>query len=169
MKPRISIVSLPVLYILAAGLAALAWAVEPARSRPPASEPVAVSVTEFQQAMPIGYLGLPLGTVVRVTGVAIDGDTTRLRADLGKTLLRIETVNGKSLESPVDFDFGRARDDVRKPAAGERFDYFVHEYGHFDGVVTPPKELRIRTATVANDGFHYRRYVAIHASNLVSQ
>lgn len=33
----------------------------------------------------------------------------------------------------MELEFLRAPDDVRKPAGGERFDYHVYEYGHFDG------------------------------------
>ena len=104
---------------------------------------------------------------VGAADVAVDGDATGFRADLGMTLLRINDVDGKKLESPIDVEFGRASRDVRKPTAGERFDYYVHEYGHFDGEVEPPKELNIPKLPVASNGFHYQRYVTVHASNAI--
>ena len=167
MKTPVSSLLLLVLLVFAADQATLSWAEKPAPSMPPTAEPAALSVTKFEGTMPVGYLGVPLGTVVRVTGVAIDGDTTRRKADAGKTLLLIEVVNDKKLPRPILFEFLRAAREVRKPAAGVRFDYYVHEYGHFDGVVEPPKELGINTLPVANDGFYYRRYVTVHASNPV--
>lgn len=169
MKTRFRSVLPHVPLAFTAALVAILWANDSARTKPPSAEPVAVSVSKFAQALPVGYLGVPLGTVVRITGVAIDGDTLGWKAAAGKTFLRIETVNGKRLEQPIDFEFLRAPREVRQPAAGERFDYYVHEYGHFDGVVTPPKELGIRTVIVANDGFYYQRYVTVHASNPVQK
>jgi hypothetical protein len=86
------------------------------------------------------------------------------KADQGKVLLRVTAVNGKELRQPVDFEFVRAAKSAPRPAPGDRFDYYLHEYGHFDGEVTPPKELPIDEPEVASDGFYYRRYVAIHAA-----
>ena len=88
-----------------------------------------ISVVNFGTDNVIGHLGHPLGTVVRVTGIAIDGDTTRLKRDMGKTLLEIHTVNGELLEEKILFDFHRAAKSVVKPNAGEEFDFYVHEYG----------------------------------------
>ena len=63
--------------------------------------PAAVSVKQFGAKNVIGRLGRPLGTVVRITGTCIDGDRTRRRADLGKTLLVVRTVNGTKLDDPL--------------------------------------------------------------------
>ena len=120
MKTRFWSMWLLVPLALTAGLVALLWANDSAWSKPLTAEPAAVSVTKFEQALPVGYLGVSLGTVVRVTGVAIDGDTLGWKGAAGKTFLRIETVNGKRLEQPIDFEFLRAPREVREPAAGER-------------------------------------------------
>lgn len=156
--------------VVSSAFLAFTWAQTPAiplpETKPILVEPISVGSLERQ--LPVGHLGVPLGKVVRVTGEAFDGSTTRLRADLGKTLLQIVTVNGTKLAEPVVFEFLRAPDSVKKPAAGERFDYYVHEYGHFDGVVTPPEELGIKgSGPMANDGFYYRRYITVHSSNPV--
>lgn len=169
MKTRFRSALLLVPLAFTAGFVALSWTDCPARPKPPDTRRVGVSVARFAQPLPVGYLGVPLGTVVRVTGMAIDGTTLLWKTYDGKTMLHIETVNGKRLARPVDFEFFRADNEVRKPAFGERFDYYVHEYGHFDGVVTPPKELGIPTVLVANDGFHYRPYVTVHASKPIQK
>jgi hypothetical protein len=101
--------------------------------------------------------------------MAVDGAETRRKAYSGQTLLKIEMVNDKPLANPVYFTFRRAADGIDKPESGTRFDYFVHEWGSFDGVVQPPEELGIETPIVAHDGFHYRPEITIHKSNAVDQ
>ncbi|MBP3957481.1 hypothetical protein J8F10_19715 [Gemmata sp. G18] len=156
-----------VLPIAAAGSVMLSWA-HPSAPAKPRMDVTPVSVASLEDQLPVGHLGVPLGTVVRVTGEALDGSTTGAKADAGKTLLRIVAVNGKELAKPVVFEFLRAPKDVKEPKAGEKIDYYVHEYGEFDGVVTPPKELGIEgPLMIANDGFHYRRHLTVHASNPV--
>jgi hypothetical protein len=124
-----------------------------------------VSVTSFRPDNVIGHLGVPLGTVVRVRGICIDGDTTRRKKYAGITLLQIETVNGERLESPFLVPFGRAARELETPVRGQRFDYYVHEHGSFDGVVELPQELETTSPIVANDGFYYRPQVTVWKSN----
>lgn len=125
-----------------------------------------ISVSRFGRDNVIGHLLHPLGTIVRVTGIALDGNTTRRRADEGKTLLKIETVNGETLEQPFTVPFGRAAEQIAHPSHGQRFDFYVHEWGEFDGIVTIPDGLGIDAPMVANDGFYYRPQITIHKSNL---
>lgn len=82
-----------------------------------------ISVADFGPNNVIGHLGHPLGTIVRVTGKAVDGDSTRRKANMGKILLKIFTVNGEKLNTPILFDFHRSPDTVAKPKPGENFDY----------------------------------------------
>jgi hypothetical protein len=124
-----------------------------------------VMVKSFRPKNVIGLLGHPLGTVVRVSGIVVDGNSPRVKALDGKTLLRIETVNGSTLGEPATFQFGRAARDIKEPQPGERFDFFVHEHGAFDGVVDPPRELNIDHPNFAHDGFYYRPAITIHKSN----
>ena len=112
----------------------------------------------------VGYLGYPLGTVVRVTGEVVDGNTTTLRRDMGRTLLEVHAVNGVKLDKTVVFDFSESEKRFAKPRPGHSFDYYVHESGGFHGVVEPPKELGIDHPVFANDGFYYRRHITIHKS-----
>ena len=67
-----------------------------------------ISVADFGNKNVIGHLGHPLGTVVHVTGIAVDGKTTRMKRDMGKTLLEIHTVNGEKLKTKASFEFRRA-------------------------------------------------------------
>jgi len=126
-----------------------------------------ISVAAFRPKAVVGHLGQPLGSVIRVTGMTVDGEETRRKADSRETLLKIETVNGEQLATPVYFTFRRAADGIDKPESGKPFDYYVHEWGSFDGVVEPPKELGIETPVVAHDGFLYRAEITIHKSNTV--
>lgn len=141
------------------------------RTQPPpkqAAEPP-ISARSFGSENVVGYLGKPLGTVVRVTGRASSGDETRRKALVGKTLLNIETVDGQPLETPTWFEFGRAPKEIERPLPGDKFDYYVHESGSFDGVVEPPRELKIDSPVVAHDGFYYRKQITIHKSNIASR
>ena len=133
-----------------------------------AAEPP-ISARSFGKQNVIGYLGKPLGTVVRVTGTVRDNKEMRPKLLSGKTLLNIETVDGQPLETPTWFEFGRAQKEIEQPLPGDKFDYYVHEYGSFDGVVEPPRELKIDSPGVAHDGFYYRKQIAIHKSNIASR
>ncbi len=125
-----------------------------------------VSVKQFAAVKVIGHLGYPLGTVVRITGICVDGDRARRRADVGKTLLEIRAVNGTPLKRPFVVPFERAAVEVTKPNDGDLFDFDAHEWGTFDGIVAVPKDLGIHKPMVANDGFHYRPKVTVHKSNM---
>jgi hypothetical protein len=124
-----------------------------------------VSVTELQPNRVIGMLGQPLGSVVRVTGTSVDGVETGNKADSAQTLLKIQTVNGKPLANPVYFHFNRAAEGIHEPKVGQSFDYFVHEWGAFDGHVELPKEVGVETLPIAHDGFWFRKEITIHKSN----
>ncbi|MCC9641611.1 hypothetical protein LOC71_04945 [Rhodopirellula sp. JC740] len=126
-----------------------------------------VSVKSFGRGNVIGHLGHPLGTVVRITGLVIDGNATRRRVDAGRTLLEVQTVNDVRLDRPFRFAFPRGTE-ISKPKAGDRFDYYAHEQGRFSGIVSVPDELDIEQPIVANDGFHYRPELMIHRSNAVT-
>jgi hypothetical protein len=123
-------------------------------------KPASISVASFGLDNVIGYLGQPLGTLVRVTGVAVSGESTRRKADVGKILLQIEAADGRRLSQPITFEFQRAANGIAKPAPGQRFDYRVHEWGVFDGVVQVPG-----VPAIANDGFFYHRQITIHKDN----
>jgi len=127
-------------------------------------QPETISIAELQPKRVMGLLGQPLGSVVRVTGTSVNGTEAGGKADSAQTVLKIETVNGKPLATPAYFQFGRAADGIPKPAVGEAFDYFVHEWGGFDGAVELPEEIEAEPS-FGHDGFSYRPQLTIHKSN----
>ncbi|MEM9701451.1 MAG: hypothetical protein AAF907_03290, partial [Planctomycetota bacterium] len=119
-----------------------------------------ISVRDLRTESTIGLLGKPLGTVVKVTGIAVDGDTTGWKADLGRTLLRITSVNDARLKHSVTFRYFTGNLDdggTFDPQPGDRFTVWVHEEGGFSGVVEMPRELRGGDRfAFAHDGFYFR-------------
>jgi hypothetical protein len=145
------------------------WAQDGPRREPVAKASENIAVSTFHDRMPIGYLEKPLGTVVRINGECVDGDTLRLKMYASKKILRIDTVDGRKLPEPVDFIFRHDGDNIPVPKPGQRFDYSVHEYGSFDGIVRVPREHRDDENVVglAAPGFGYRSHLEIHKSHPV--
>src|SRR3569832_1483323 len=56
-------------------------------------------------ALPVGRLGLPLGTVVPIEAVIIDGSTAAIKKYDGMYLLRIESVQGRKPAKPFPMVF----------------------------------------------------------------
>ena len=70
-----------------------------------------------------------------------------------------------ALERQFEFPFERAVKNILKPKPGDKFDFYVHEWGSFDGIVKVPEGLGIEKPNVATDGFHYRPEITIHKTN----
>jgi hypothetical protein len=132
------------------------------QTAPQPADPKPIHVNSLMP-VPIGFLGIPLGSVVRVTGEVIDGDTLRLKAASGYMYLRINTVDGRKLESAVDFQFP---DHKYIPKSGSKFDYYVHETGEFGGIVQIPKESGIKNITPQGTMFGYQPKLVIHKNNM---
>ena len=86
----------------------------------------------------IGGLKSPLGTVVRITGVCIDGTQTRISEYKGKLLLDIETVDDVHMDKLPLYIHPAQLGAEQLPGVGDTFDYFVHECGEFSGQVDLP-------------------------------
>ncbi len=126
-------------------------------AREPSQGPIAVASLGPDRV--IGYLGFPLGTVVRVTGTATVVHSRRKATD-ERPVLRIESVNGHPLSTPADFP---VPDGYANPGDGVAFDLYVHEQGSFSGVVDPPPALRDESwLPVTHDGFRYRPDLVVH-------
>ena len=82
------------------------------------------------------------------------------------TPLEQHQFQSEDLEHPFVVPFLRAAKDVPTPADGDSFDYYAHEWGAFDGIVSIPKDLAIDQPMVANDGCHYQPQITIHKSNI---
>lgn len=133
--------------------------------QPRVPESGAVSVKSFADAegiTVIGLLGRPLGTIVRVTGVAVHGTTRDVKASQGDILLTIETVDGKSLKEQVTFLRQAGDAEIKGLSSGDRFDFFCHEAGSFQGNVRIPQGLGIDDRPVQGAGFRYVPRIVIH-------
>lgn len=113
-------------------------------------EPVKVSDIRAQGVT--GDLGLPLGTLVTVEGIVVDGDELRTQATSGRTLLRVEKVGETELPTPVMYPFPE-NSDLERPAAGESFSGVVYETGGFVGA---PEGLFEHVEPFATVGFHFQ-------------
>jgi hypothetical protein len=78
-----------------------------------------------------GRLGRPLGEIITIEGVFTDGTFTRMKADDGWILLRVQVVNGIRLKQEQVFQYEQAR--KNSPAAGAAFKFIGYETGGFTG------------------------------------
>ncbi|MEM6692683.1 MAG: hypothetical protein AAF664_24855 [Planctomycetota bacterium] len=125
-----------------------------------------IHVSELGRSNVIGYLGEPLGTVVRITGVCVDGDELRSKLASGKILLKVHSVNGKALATSVTFFHPYLRDQDSLPKPGTRFDYFVHETGGFYGGVDVPGNidtLKPLKPLLPDTAFGYKKSLVLHS------
>lgn len=132
----------------------LAYVVRPMKAEE-AGIQAAISVRSFSTNNVIGVLGVPVGTIVRVSGVASDGNDTKLKAYDGTWLVEIERVNGVPLKDKLRFP-------VSPNEAGDikslgRFECYVAEYGSFVGLARNPDGIEVEDTpqTSTTTGFHY--------------
>lgn len=115
--------------------------------------PAPIQAIELSERPVIGDLGHPLGKIVTIEGVVADGDFTRKKADVGGTLLRIQSVDGKPLQSEVIYHFAPSSlVKIAKPTVGSRFKYRGYETGEFSG--SPAGEFQF-TGPYATTSFHF--------------
>jgi hypothetical protein len=81
----------------------------------------------------IGSLGCPLGSVVRVGAVVVDGVSTRRKADDGRYLLDIVEVDGKRVDGPTRVAFS----DPSKQLPADVFERYVQVTGEPAKTLTP--------------------------------
>jgi len=118
----------------------------------PGNKPT-ITLDEIRKSDIIGRLGVPLGRIVVVEGIAADDYYRRLKIDMGHRLLRVQEVDGEQLDKEVVFHFRpwhTAR--IDKPAVGERFKFIAYESGGFIGV---PHGAFKHVAPVAITNFHF--------------
>jgi hypothetical protein len=107
---------------------------EPKSSAPDAAP---ISLGELDSRGVAGALGVRLGTIVEVSGVVVE-NRSKLKANVSEPyFVRIETVDGRRLESPIEFparavlSFIEADRLDRK--VGDRYHCFGYETGGFEG------------------------------------
>lgn len=117
----------------------------------PRSNPIHVSV--LNSAIVVGSLGVPLGEVLTIEGIAADENYTKRRADSGDILLRVQTVNGKALKHEAIFPFSPFEGaEMTKPSAGMRFKYVGYETGGFSGI---PEGAFAYVPRVPTSGYYF--------------
>jgi len=95
-----------------------------------------LSTQDLRQAEIIGDIGVPLGTLANVKGRNKDMTFTRRKADDGRIVLVISSVNGEALPKAVEFDFIQDYLFERiRPEDGQDFELIGFESGHFEGDV----------------------------------
>jgi hypothetical protein len=104
----------------------------------PATQPAAIPVPlgDVRDKGVMGELGVPLGTMVTVSGKAVPNNS-RSKANEGEPLfLQITSVDGKALSKPVEYPFRKARDfiDAASPKIGDSFEFRGYETGGYSGV-----------------------------------
>lgn len=109
-----------------------------------------------QRTKILGSLGRPLGQLIRIEGVAVADSHRRAKADVGKTLLQVETVDGKKLNKAVivvmhSFAFAP----IEKPDPGKRFEYAGYETGGMTGIPAEAFQLMPVATTTA---YHFEVY-----------
>ncbi|MDQ7826876.1 MAG: hypothetical protein RDV48_29020 [Candidatus Eremiobacteraeota bacterium] len=101
----------------------------------------------------IGSLGVPLGKIVLIEGVIVNDEYRREKGDEGKTLLKVEKLEGKKpageLIIPLD---AQALVVLKKAGPGDRFRYRGYETGAFTGI---PEEAFRYIPRAASKGFHF--------------
>ena len=101
----------------------------------------------------VGSLGRALGTIVTVQGEVLPDDARRRKGDLGKTLLRVDSLDGVGLPVPVVVELrGGAVGPGPKLQPGERFALVGYESGGFVGV---PAEAFTHGPVATTTEFHF--------------
>jgi hypothetical protein len=125
-------------------------------------QPVAAQACDLhKRAASKTVLGVALGTVVSVEGKMVADDFRRSRADVGKTFVRIQKVNGKALPKPVllavsQFSFHK----VKLPAPGKTVNLAGYQTGGYTGI---PRAAFQYIPQVATAGFQFETYFQVCA------
>ncbi len=144
------------------GFVVITGMVTSAQQEPAKAPDVPISVASFGPDNVIGLLGRPLGTVVHVTGVAIAGSTRGVKAEEGMLLLKIQTVDGQLLKDPPSFLREPGDPDIQGWVSGDQFDFYCHEFGAFEGLVSVPRNVGLDESAAQGVRFRYKPEIQIH-------
>ena len=90
--------------------------------------------------------------MLEVEGVVVEDDYQRSKADMGKTLLRIEKLNGNKLREEVVLSLATfSFTETDKPKPGSRFNYLGHQTGQMEGI---PEDAFKVMPLVTTRGYH---------------
>ena len=97
-----------------------------------------------------GKLGTGFGEITEITGTIVD---TRRKADSGKKMLQVQSVDGKNLETSVFLELHVFRfTDIKIPARGAMVKLRGYETGGFRGI---PNEAFKDIPRVATTDFQF--------------
>lgn len=112
-----------------------------------------ISISDLNGGKVIGALGGALGEIIVVEGIAADENYRRRKSADGKLLLRLKSVNGKSLKDEIVLEFNPFPGaNIKNPAAGAAVKYTGYETGAFSGVPEKAFDYVPRTTTA---GFYF--------------
>ncbi|MEI8245720.1 MAG: hypothetical protein WCI51_07815 [Lentisphaerota bacterium] len=93
-----------------------------------------ISYKELNNIKIIGQLGIELGSIVNVEGTVLLPAELDKKADEGKYILRICSVNGEILSEKIAIELLYAYSGVDRSNKGEKVKYIGFESGSFDGM-----------------------------------
>lgn len=120
--------------------------------------PKSIGISELSKLQVIGWLGQPLGRIVTIEGVVVDGSYTRCKADEGQSLLRVQVVDGKQLPKEQVFHFDPFLAELEKPTVGSKFKYIGYETGGFTGV---PAKAFDHVPAIATTGYYFTTHFVV--------
>jgi hypothetical protein len=107
----------------------------------------------------IGTLNKPIGEIVTVEGVIIDGTDTREKGDAGKVLLKVQWINGKKLQKGVNLPVKIFQwSAIHTPKVNEHKKYIGYETGAMSGI---PRRAFNYMPQVTTEDFHFSTYFQI--------
>ena len=134
---------------------------EPQRRRKPAAP---IPLKELHDRGVAGRLGPKMGTIVEVTGVVVE-NTSKAKADTSEPFfLRIDSVDGRKLESSELFS-SSAMELLREVPAlkvGDRFKCVGYERGGFRG--SPDGEFEYVPARATQGFFFHVEFIVLKAA-----
>jgi hypothetical protein len=107
----------------------------------------------------IGSLGIPLGKIVLIEGVIVNDEYRRRKGDGGKTLLKVEKLEGKDPAGEVIIPLdAQVLITLKKAEPGHRFRYRGYETGAFTGI---PEEAFRYIPRATSQGFHFETFFQV--------
>ena len=108
---------------------------------------------------PVGKLGLAVGTITTIEGMILSDSARGLRVDSGKSMMRVEKVDGRVVKKPfviqvVRFTFTQ----FKIPKSGSKVRVVGYETGGYTGI---PSEAFKYIPRVATTDFRFKTWLQI--------
>ena len=107
----------------------------------------------------IGALNIPIGEIVTIEGVIIDDTYTKAKSDLGKVLLKVQSINGKKLEEEIIIQINIfVWSNINEPEVNDYKKYIGYETGEMRGI---PYKAFDYMPQVTTEEFHFTTYFQV--------